>query len=62
MLCILHRYLCEYIYFKSLCINKHQTIFIHVPNLDQDHTVEKLAQSLKCVIAKLLNQVEKNCS
>ncbi|XP_015378881.1 PREDICTED: pyroglutamyl-peptidase 1 [Diuraphis noxia] len=51
------RYLCEYIYFKSLCINKNQTIFIHVPQLDQDNTAEKLAEKLKCVIRKLLEQV-----
>lgn len=51
------RYLCEYIYFKSLCINKNQTIFIHVPQLDQDNTAHKLAEKLKCVIKKLLEQV-----
>lgn len=53
------RYLCEYIYFKSLCINKNQTIFIHVPQLDQDNTAQKLAEKLKCVIRKLLEQVTK---
>lgn len=54
---VLYRYLCEYIYFKSLSINKNQTIFIHVPNLDQDNTAEKLAEKLKCIIKKLLEQV-----
>jgi len=54
---LLHRYLCEYIYFKSLCINKDQTIFIHVPILDQENTVKKLAEQLKCIIKKLLAQV-----
>lgn len=54
---VLYRYLCEYIYFKSLCINKNQTIFIHVPQLDQDNTAHKLAEKLKCVIKKLLEQV-----
>lgn len=54
---ILYRYLCEYIYFKSLRINKNHTIFIHVPNLDQDNTVEKLAETLKCIIKKLLEQI-----
>ncbi|XP_060860805.1 pyroglutamyl-peptidase 1 isoform X2 [Metopolophium dirhodum] len=53
------RYLCEYIYFKSLSINKNQTIFIHVPQLDQDNTAQKLAEKLKCVIRKLLEQVTK---
>ncbi|XP_008182323.1 pyroglutamyl-peptidase 1-like isoform X2 [Acyrthosiphon pisum] len=53
------RYLCEYIYFKSLSINKNQTIFIHVPQLDQDNTAQKLAEKLKCVIRKLLEQVIK---
>lgn len=52
-----YRYLCEYIYYKSLCINKNQTIFIHVPNLDQDNTAEKLALQLKCIIKKLLEQI-----
>lgn len=56
---ILCRYLCEYIYFKSLSINKNQTIFIHVPNLDQDNTAEVLAEKLKCIIKKLLEQVTK---
>lgn len=56
---VLYRYLCEYIYFKSLSINKNQTIFIHVPQLDQDNTAQKLAEKLKCVIKKLLEQVTK---
>ncbi|XP_029341895.1 pyroglutamyl-peptidase 1-like isoform X1 [Acyrthosiphon pisum] len=59
LLYVLYRYLCEYIYFKSLSINKNQTIFIHVPQLDQDNTAQKLAEKLKCVIRKLLEQVIK---
>lgn len=55
---ILYRYLCEYIYFKSLHINKNHTIFIHVPNLDEVNTVDKLAESLKCIIRKLLEQIK----
>lgn len=59
LLYVFYRYLCEYIYYKSLSINKNQTIFIHVPQLDQDNTAQKLAEKLKCVIGKLLEQVTK---
>ncbi|XP_050432616.1 pyroglutamyl-peptidase 1 [Adelges cooleyi] len=52
------RYLCEYIYFKSLSINKDRTIFIHVPELDEDQTAQKLAENLKFVINKLLEQLK----
>ncbi|XP_050541180.1 pyroglutamyl-peptidase 1 [Daktulosphaira vitifoliae] len=51
------RYLCEYIYHKSLTINKNQTIFIHVPELSEDNTAQKLAKHLKLIIAKLLEQL-----
>ncbi|XP_044736591.1 pyroglutamyl-peptidase 1 isoform X2 [Chrysoperla carnea] len=44
------RYLCEYIYFKSLSFNNKCTIFIHVPMLDQPYTVQQLADALILII------------
>lgn len=51
-----HRYLCEYIYYKSLSINSNRCVFIHVPQLEK-HSKEESAQTLTCIIQSLLRQM-----
>lgn len=50
------RYLCEYIYYKSLSINQAKTLFVHVPDLCKSssmHTAKGLYNILSCLIKTL---------
>ena len=53
------RFLCEFIYYQSLFIDRKRTVFIHVPSTNDDEfTVEKLAQTIQLIIYELLRCVE----
>ncbi|XP_023022485.1 pyroglutamyl-peptidase 1 [Leptinotarsa decemlineata] len=52
------RYLCEFIYYNSLKINKKRTLFIHVPPLDQPYSAAELSEGLLEVIKCALKQIE----
>lgn len=54
------RYLCEFIYYKSLRINEDRSMFIHVPPLDKPYSAVQLAAGIFDIITCALNQVE-NC-
>lgn len=54
------RYLCEFIYYTSLNVDRTRTAFIHVPVLDKPYTALQLAQALKVSIAAMLEQVREN--
>ncbi|XP_020278178.1 pyroglutamyl-peptidase 1 [Pseudomyrmex gracilis] len=50
------RYLCEYIYYKSLSINQAKTLFVHVPDLCKSssmHTANDLYKMLSYLIKTL---------
>lgn len=51
------RYLCEYIYYKSLNIDSSKTLFVHVPSLNEPYTAEQLSESLHKIIMEALKQV-----
>jgi len=52
------RYLCEFIYYQSLFVDRKRCVFIHVPNLDNNQfTVEKLAEAIQQIIYHLLKYV-----
>jgi hypothetical protein len=52
------RYLCEYIYYQSLFIDSKRTIFIHIPELDKNFTIENLAEVIQFVIYEALRYVD----
>ena len=52
------RFLCEFIYYQSLFIDRRRTVFIHVPDLDDQFTVENLAQAIQLIIYELLRCVD----
>lgn len=54
------RYLCDFIYYTSLHIDKSRAAFVHVPPLDKPYSALQLAQALKLVIIKMLDQVRQN--
>ena len=51
-----HRYLCEYIFNKSLAIDPRRTVFIHVPE-DSKFPVNETADALAMVVRLLLQVV-----
>lgn len=52
------RFLCEFIYYQSLFIDSKRTVFIHIPDLDDQFTVENLAETIQLIICELLRHVE----
>ncbi|ESO07559.1 hypothetical protein HELRODRAFT_75940, partial [Helobdella robusta] len=52
------RYLCDFIYFSSLTINKSRTTFIHVPPLDRPYSARQLAEGLRLAIVAMLQQLK----
>jgi len=52
------RYLCEYIYYQSLFIDSKRTIFIHIPDLDKNYTIENLAETIQLIIYEALRCVD----
>uniref|UniRef100_A0A1B6HXA1 Pyroglutamyl-peptidase I n=1 Tax=Homalodisca liturata TaxID=320908 RepID=A0A1B6HXA1_9HEMI len=51
------RYLCEYIYYTSLSIDKTRSIFVHVPPLDQPYSAQQLAEGLAAIVRCLVQQL-----
>lgn len=51
------RYLCDFIYFTSLNVNKTRTAFIHVPPLDRPYSAHQLAVGLRLAIRAMLKQM-----
>ncbi|XP_050044217.1 pyroglutamyl-peptidase 1 isoform X1 [Dermacentor andersoni] len=49
------RFLCEFIYFTSLRISP-WTVFIHVPPVDEPHSVQQLACTVSTIVLELLQQ------
>ena len=52
------RFLCEFIYYQSLFIDRKRTVFIHIPDLDEQFTVTKLAETIQLIIYELLRCVD----
>lgn len=55
--CNAGRYLCEYIYYTSLCQDNTRSLFIHVPPIDKPYSLQELTQSLICIIFLLCQQL-----
>ncbi|KAJ8925932.1 hypothetical protein NQ315_009784 [Exocentrus adspersus] len=51
------RYLCEFIYYTSLNIDRNKTLFVHVPPLDAPYTAKQLAEGLLEIIKCALRQI-----
>ena len=52
------RYLCEFIYYKSLHTMQGKSLFIHVPPLDQPYSVLQLSEALRIVIKNIIKQIK----
>ncbi|XP_068740227.1 pyroglutamyl-peptidase 1-like [Montipora capricornis] len=51
------RFLCDYIYYKSLSIRLGTCAFIHVPRVDSPYSKEELVETLKLVVLAMLQQL-----
>lgn len=56
-----YRYLCEYIFYKSLSINPKRTLFVHVPPINQPYTVNELAEAISIIVKCALKQLDCTC-
>lgn len=52
------RFLCEFIYYQSLFIDRKRAVFIHVPDIDEQFTLENLAGTIQLIIYELLGCVD----
>lgn len=51
------RYLCEYIYYRSMHVLGVPAIFVHVPPVDSPYDMEELLSAMKHVIARTVEEV-----
>lgn len=56
------RYLCDFIYYKSLHLSRCPVIFVHVPPLDQPYSAEELGRALRDIVEALLVEMKKDTS
>ena len=50
------RYLCEFIYYKSLHSTKGEALFIHVPDINKPYSSEVTAEAIKVVLEAICRQ------
>lgn len=55
------RYLCEFIFYTSLCKNPDRTVFIHVPDIGKPYTVTQMGKAVNEIILLLVDQIRTNC-
>lgn len=48
------QYLCDYIYYTSLYLNKGPVLFVHVPSLDEPYSQPQLTETIRNIIEILL--------
>lgn len=52
------RYLCEFIYYQSLFIDRKRVVFIHVPDFNDNFTLEAMTNTIQMIISELLGLVD----
>lgn len=50
-------YLCEFTYYTSLCLNKQNSLFVHIPDIGKPYTSEEAAKGLCAIIQLAVAQV-----
>ena len=52
-----HRFLCDYIYYKSLHLGKGICAFVHVPRVDSPYSVEELTETLRLIVLAMVKEL-----
>jgi len=52
------RYLCDFVYFKSLHSFSGKSLFVHVPEENKPYTIQQTAEGLRCVIKNVILQLK----
>ena len=52
------RYLCDFVYCKSLVSMAGRSLFIHVPPTDQPYSTDQVTQAIKLVLQSLIKQIQ----
>ncbi|XP_067002997.1 pyroglutamyl-peptidase 1 [Anabrus simplex] len=60
--CDAGRYLCEFIYYTSLCIDDTCTVFIHVPEINKPYSVAQMAEGVRKILTVILSQIRLHSS
>lgn len=58
---LFYSYLCGYIYLKSLDIDSNRCLFIHVPPICEEYTVDTISDGILNVIKKCVEQLLTKC-
>lgn len=56
--CDAGRYLCDFIYYRSLHQGQAPVLFVHVPELNKPYSADQLANALKSIIQGLLEELD----
>lgn len=56
--CDVGKYLCGYIYLKSLDINRQRSLFVHVPCINKPFTVQEMADGIFKIIELCVMDLE----
>ncbi|CAH3156019.1 unnamed protein product [Porites lobata] len=51
------RFLCDYIYYKSLHLGKGTCAFVHVPRVDSPYSVEELTETLRLIVLAMVKEL-----
>ncbi|CAF1600664.1 unnamed protein product [Adineta ricciae] len=52
------RFLCEFIYYQSLFIDPKRSVFIHIPDSNENLTIQDMAKAIQLIIYELLHCVD----
>lgn len=52
------KYLCDFVYFKSLHATGGKSLFVHVPMIGKPYTVDQMTVGLKLVIKNIIKQLQ----
>ena len=53
------RYLCDFVYYKSLHATQGKSLFVHVPLIDKPYSLPQMTEGLKAVTKNVIKQLQR---